>query len=85
MHVHNEIDRFARQHPSTTIAISILLVVGAILVTLRNYFKPIGLRHPKARLPHGPKGVFLLGSLLRLREREDPQHTLVFNPLVATL
>ncbi|PVH91717.1 cytochrome protein [Periconia macrospinosa] len=74
MAIHDEIHIFAGQHIIVTMAFSTSLVVGAILLALRQFFRPIGLRHPKAKLPPGPKGLFLFGSLLRFRQKDNPQY-----------
>lgn len=79
MAVHDELTRLLYAHPLAIGVVLGLLLVVLVCFILSEVFKPVGKRGPRARLPPGPSGIFLLGSLLTLAmNRNDPRHKHVF-------
>lgn len=70
----------ATQAQSVSIAAFVLAMLSTLLfMTIRHIFLPTGLRRTKngspSRLPAGPKGIPLFGSLLQLQSaRSDINH-----------
>ncbi|KAF1817362.1 cytochrome P450 [Eremomyces bilateralis CBS 781.70] len=75
MAIHSELLVLASEHPAKAIVSLLLAAVTLSLLVIKKIFQPIGKRSSKARLPPGPPGVFLLGSLLDFKNnRYDPEH-----------
>lgn len=75
------LDVFHRACPLLFYATSVVFALFVVFFCLVEYFKPVGKRRGqrgiKPRLPPGPSGIPLLGSLLtlkNLREDHDRQH-----------
>jgi hypothetical protein len=71
MAIHNEISRIALQHPRAAIVAACIGAISLIGILLDQVFKPVGKRDPKARLPPGPTGIWLFGSLSTLAKHRD--------------
>lgn len=67
----------AEAYPISATIVAIAAGLVTIALTIREIFTPVGKRRPppgKAwKLPHGPRGVPILGNLLLLRRARDDQ------------
>jgi hypothetical protein len=70
MALYNEVYSLAIRHPWMVGLITIILSIVALCLVITEIFKPVGKRDPNARLPPGPKGVWLLGSLSEFARRK---------------
>ncbi|KAF2182319.1 cytochrome P450 [Zopfia rhizophila CBS 207.26] len=70
MAIHNNIASIARSDPVTTIAVSIVILLGLLFVALKEFFKPIGLRSTRSK-PPGPRGLPIFGHLLEIRKQQN--------------
>lgn len=78
MAVHTDLLKLAIAHPTKATVIAALVTCTILLFIVQEALKPVGKRSSKARLPPGPPGIFLFGSLLELKSaRDDPHHRLV--------
>jgi hypothetical protein len=75
MAIHDQIARLMTQYPRAAIFTVILSVLGSICLALTAIFKPVGKRDRNARLPPGPRGVWLLGSILDFSRQRNEEVT----------
>ena len=75
MAVRDELASFTAQYPRITVLVASVLSIGLLCLALGQVFKPVGKRDPKARLPPGPRGVWLLGSLVEFAKHENDDLT----------
>ncbi|BCS21142.1 cytochrome P450 [Aspergillus puulaauensis] len=67
----------AEAYPISATIVAIAACLVTIALTIREVFTPVGKRRPPPgktwKLPHGPRGVPILGNLLLLRRARDDQ------------
>ncbi|KAJ5092617.1 hypothetical protein NUU61_007487 [Penicillium alfredii] len=79
--IHESLALLASHYPASATLVAILLCLSTTFLVLQEIFKPVGKRRAPAgkqwRLPPGPRGKPILGSLLDLKTgRDDPDHSM---------
>jgi hypothetical protein len=78
MAIHDKLTEITRAHPHMAVAVIVLTTLSFSTWFLLEFFKPVGHRQSRAKLPPGPRGTPLFGSLLAIEKaRNDPEHKLV--------
>ncbi|KAE8325983.1 cytochrome P450 [Aspergillus sergii] len=77
--IHAHISAAANENPITAAFVSVAACLGLVFLIVREIFKPVGKRRPpqgkKWKLPPGPQGIPIFGSLLDLRKvRQDEEY-----------
>lgn len=80
--IHAQISATAKAHPVGAAIVTAVACVAVILLLIQEVFAPVGKRRPppgkKWKLPPGPPGIPIFGSLLLLRNvRSDQDFKLV--------
>lgn len=68
----------AKAYPTTATIVTIVACLVSIFLAIQEIFTPVGKRKPppgkRWKLPPGPPGVPILGSLLDLRKARNDQN-----------
>lgn len=80
--IHAQISGLAKENPLSATLVTIAAFLATIFLVVREIFTPVGKRRPphgkRWKLPPGPKGIPIFGSLLDVRKiRNDEDHIIV--------
>lgn len=80
--IYARIEYFVAYYPGTALLLTIGVFISSTFFVISEIFLPVGKRRPPPgkewRLPPGPKGIPIFGSLLDLRStRDDPDYKMV--------